>query len=268
MASPRKALGEVTFNLDKENTGIEGPVKPATVEAPPVDEVAATPPKFVIEDDEDDDDDAEVEEEFVAEYEDEGVVPPSDTLSDWDVLVNEAEVRVAAAVSQLPPRARLYLAFVEVRVGLTPFELVVAGGAMIPFLALTLMWTWRQIVLAMIGGAYPAYRSAKVLVEESFPRAEVTQWLSYWMMVCASLVLRHTVGFSLLPPVFYIKAAMLGWLVSADTLGAKVIWDVALAPLIKSCFKPKETCMTLVATGLRRRHRRSACFFPGWRRLA
>ena len=168
-------------------------------------------------------------------------------------------------MSRLPPDARRVVDAVEARTGLTALNLVAAAAAMVPFLCLTVMWTWRQIAVAAVGGAYPAFRTAKLLVEVEAAApdpAEVKQWAAYWLFCSASLALRHTVGLSLLPPVFYVKAALLGWLVSSDTRGAKVVWDAAVEPLVKPCFKPKEACMALVATGKKVRRRMSACFSP------
>ena len=260
--STRRALGEVTFNLenedDKENLLMK-PLRTPVVasydddeleDATPFSEAPETPA-----------DDEEVEEEEEAAV----VESPAASPSEWDLLVNEASVRVGAAVSRLPPDARRVVDAVEARTGLTALNLVAAAAAMVPFLCLTVMWTWRQIAVAAVGGAYPAFRTAKLLVEVEAAApdpAEVKQWAAYWLFCSASLALRHTVGLSLLPPVFYVKAALLGWLVSSDTRGAKVVWDAAVEPLVKPCFKPKEACMALVATGKKVRRRMSACFSP------
>ncbi|KAH8087724.1 hypothetical protein JL720_7044 [Aureococcus anophagefferens] len=231
--STRRALGEVTFNLenedDKENLLMK-PLRTPVVasydddeleDATPFSEAPETPA-----------DDKEVEEE-----EEEAVVEsPAASPSEWDLLVNEASVRVGAAVSRLRP-ARASAP--SRRAGLTALNLVAAAAAVVPFLCLTVMWTWRQIAVAAVGGAYPAFRTAKLLVEVEAAApdpAEVKQWAAYWLFCSASLALRHTVGLSLLPPVFYVKA-LLGWL-------------------------PKEACMALVATGKKVRRRMSACFSP------
>ncbi|KAH8067753.1 hypothetical protein JL721_7309 [Aureococcus anophagefferens] len=159
--STRRALGEVTFNLenedDKENLLMK-PLRTPVVASYDDDELEdATPFSEAPETPADDEEVEEEEEEAVVES-------PAASPSEWDLLVNEASVRVGAAV--------------------------------------------------------------------------------------------------LLPPVFYVKAALLGWLVSSDTRGAKVLWDAAVEPLVKPCFEPKEACMALVATGKKVRRRMSACFSP------
>ena len=49
---------------------------------------------------------------------------------------------------------------------------------------------------------------------------------------------------------------------SADTKGAKVLWDVVFMPLVKPLVAPQETCMALVRTGKKMRRRISECFSP------
>lgn len=188
------------------------------------------------------------------------IVPPSDAeLDSWASIEATAGTWLDAVLERYPVLGK-YAANAEIVTGRRALDLAAVASTALPFIALGLVYTWRRLALVALGGVYPAVRTAQCLLGPSPPKMDdVEQWLSFWVMAAAALYQPWVFAFL---PTFYLKVGVIGWLVAADTCGAKVVWDNALKPVVKPFCAPKETCVALVKTGRKLKRRISTCFSP------
>uniref|UniRef100_A0A7S3LAL0 Protein YOP1 n=1 Tax=Amphora coffeiformis TaxID=265554 RepID=A0A7S3LAL0_9STRA len=88
-----------------------------------------------------------------------------------------------------------------------------------------------KLVVDLLGFLYPAYMSFKSMDSGS---KDDTQWLTYWVVFSFFSIFESLFGFlvALIPFYYFIKIGMIVWMYYPSTMGAKVIYEQALRPLL------------------------------------
>jgi len=107
---------------------------------------------------------------------------------------------------------------------------LVAAGLLI---TLSLLNVGSSLICNFVGFLYPAYMSFKAL--ETSGSGDDKQWLTYWVVYSLFTVLDTFIGFTLsfIPFYYFIKLAFFVYLFHPQTLGASVIYDKVIQPVLK-----------------------------------
>ena len=99
----------------------------------------------------------------------------------------------------------------------------------------TLIGTLEQLTAQIIGIVYPAFKSFEAL--ESGNLDECQLWLTYWVCFAVMIMFDRLVGSLLLkkivPFYFFLKLAMLLYLMHPATLGARKVYAFVIVPLVR-----------------------------------
>jgi receptor expression-enhancing protein 5/6 len=96
---------------------------------------------------------------------------------------------------------------------------------------LTLAVGGFKFVVDLLGFLYPAYMSFKSLEANN---KDDTQWLTYWVAFSFFSILENVFGFvvAMIPFYYFIKAGTIVWMYHPKTMGAKVVYQQGLRPLL------------------------------------
>jgi receptor expression-enhancing protein 5/6 len=133
--------------------------------------------------------------------------------------------RLDAELSKIP-LARQF----EARTGVKKSYAALGAAAALSSLFL-LHWA-GGLLATLVGFAYPAYASMRAI--ETASKEDDTKWLTYWVVFAAISVLDHFSSAVLRWfPVYHLaKAALFLWLYLPSTMGANLLYDRALKPLV------------------------------------
>ena len=89
-----------------------------------------------------------------------------------------------------------------------------------------------KLIVDLAGFLYPAYMSFKAL--DTADTADDVQWLTYWVVFATFSIIEQTIGFvtGFIPFYYYIKIAFLVWLYHPSFMGATVLYNQAIRPII------------------------------------
>jgi len=89
-----------------------------------------------------------------------------------------------------------------------------------------------KLISDLIGFLYPAYMSFKAI--DSVDTADNTQWLTYWVVFSLFSITEQTAMAltSLIPFYFYIKCAFFLWLYHPRFMGAQMVYNDVVRPLL------------------------------------
>lgn len=88
-----------------------------------------------------------------------------------------------------------------------------------------------KLVVDLLGFLYPAYMSFKSMDSGS---KDDTQWLTYWVVFSFFSIFENLFGFlvALIPFYYFIKVGAIVWMYHPSTMGAKVVYEQGLRPLL------------------------------------
>ena len=90
-----------------------------------------------------------------------------------------------------------------------------------------------KLVVDLVGFLYPAYCSFKSMDAGSKDDLK-TQWLTYWVVFSFFSIFESLFGVlvAMIPFYFFIKCAFIVWMYYPATMGAKVVYEQGLRPLL------------------------------------
>lgn len=88
-----------------------------------------------------------------------------------------------------------------------------------------------KLVVDLVGFLYPAYMSFKSMDSGS---EDDTQWLTYWVVMSFFSIFEELFAFVvvMIPFYYFIKIAITVWMYYPSTMGAKIIYEQGLRPLL------------------------------------
>ena len=88
-----------------------------------------------------------------------------------------------------------------------------------------------KLVVDLLGFLYPAYMSFKSM---DGGNKDDMQWLTYWVVFSFFSIFENLFAFivALIPFYYFIKAAAIVWMYHPSTMGAKVVYEQGLRPLL------------------------------------
>lgn len=94
-----------------------------------------------------------------------------------------------------------------------------------------------KLMVDLAGFLYPAYMSFKAL--DTAETTDDVQWLTYWVVFATFSIIDGTIGFvtGFIPFYYYIKIAFLVWLYHPQFMGATVLYNQAIRPLVLPMLK-------------------------------
>jgi receptor expression-enhancing protein 5/6 len=94
-----------------------------------------------------------------------------------------------------------------------------------------------KLMVDLAGFLYPAYMSFKAL--DTAETTDDVQWLTYWVVFATFSIIEGTIGFvtGFIPFYYYIKIAFLVWLYHPQFMGATVLYNQAIRPLVLPMLK-------------------------------
>lgn len=89
-----------------------------------------------------------------------------------------------------------------------------------------------KLMVDLAGFLYPAYMSFKAL--DTVDTADDVQWLTYWVVFATFSIIEQTIGFvtGFIPFYYYLKIAFLVWLYHPQFMGATILYNQAIRPLV------------------------------------
>jgi len=110
----------------------------------------------------------------------------------------------------------------------------VASGLFFCVLAFFLYGLGGQLICTLVGAAYPAFESYKV-VEAGDPK-EMQLWLSYWVVFAIFTSVEHIgyYAFVCLPFYYPMKLALILWMISPSGRGTKLLYSWFVSPFLHS----------------------------------
>ncbi|KAL4476154.1 hypothetical protein ABPG74_009887 [Tetrahymena malaccensis] len=119
----------------------------------------------------------------------------------------------------------------KIPVPVKPSHIVLSLSAVL--VLLSLLNVGSSLICNVVGFIYPAYMSFKAL--ETTENNDDKQWLTYWVVYSLFTVLDTFIGFTLsfIPFYYFLKLAFFVYLFHPKTLGAVIVYDKVVQPLLK-----------------------------------
>lgn len=91
-----------------------------------------------------------------------------------------------------------------------------------------------KLMVDLVGFLYPAYMSFKSMDSGSSKEETQTQWLTYWVVFSFFSIFESVFGFlvGFIPFYYAVKICVVIWCFHPSTMGAKVIYNQGLRPLL------------------------------------
>ncbi|EAR87858.1 HVA22/TB2/DP1 family protein (macronuclear) [Tetrahymena thermophila SB210] len=119
----------------------------------------------------------------------------------------------------------------KIPIPVKPSHIILSLSAVL--VLLSLLNVGSSLICNIVGFIYPAYMSFKAL--ETTDNKDDKQWLTYWVVYSLFTVMDSFIGFTLsfIPFYYFLKLAFFVYLFHPKTLGAVVVYDKVVQPLLK-----------------------------------